>query len=213
MKIIDLEHWPRREIYEHYQGEEWPFYAMSFPVDVTELKAYTKRHGLSFYYSLIFLVTKSMDEVENFRYRDRNGTIILHDHQVPSFTDMRPGEELFHITDLEAGDDMAAFCQAAREKSYAQTSFVDHEGPWDSDQRIEFSSAPWLPMTSVTHDRRFDPSDCIPRVAWGRYEKQHDGRLRLSLALDLNHRMVDGIHVGRFYEALNRRIAALAEEP
>ena len=186
---------------------------MSFPVDVTELKAYTKRHGLSFYYSLIFLVTKSMDEVENFRYRDRNGTIILHDHQVPSFTDMRPGEELFHITDLEAGDDMAAFCQAAREKSYAQTSFVDHEGPWDSDQRIEFSSEPWLPMTSVTHDRRFDPSDCIPRVAWGRYEKQHDGRLRLSLALDLNHRMVDGIHVGRFYEALNRRIAALAEEP
>ena len=68
-------------------------------------------------------------------------------------------------------------------------------------------------MASVTHDRRFDPSDCIPRAAWGRYEKQHDGRLRLSLALDLNHRMVDGIHVGRFYEALNRRIAALAEEP
>lgn len=212
MRIIDQEQWPRRAIYEHYQGEDWPFYAMSFPVDVTELKAYTKRRGLSFYYAMIFLVTKAMEEVENFRLRDRKGTIVLHDRLVPSFTDMAPGEELFHITTLEAGEDLAAFCQAAREKSRAQTAFLEEEGPWEADELVYFSSEPWLPMSSVTHDRNFDPADCIPRAAWGRYEEQN-GRLRLSLAIDVNHRMVDGLHVGRFYEALNRRIAALAEEP
>ena len=212
MEIIDLERWPRWAVYEHFKGEDWPFYAMSFPVDVTELKHYTKRRGLSFYYALIFLVTKAMDEVENFRYRDRAGTVVLHDHLVPSFTDMAPGGELFHISALEAGEDLADFCRRAREKSRAQTVFLDEEGPWERDQLIFFSSEPWVPMTSVTHDRSFDPSDCIPRAAWGRYEEQN-GRLRLNLALDLNHRMVDGIHVGRFYEALNRRIAALAEEP
>ena len=47
-----------------------------------------------------------------------------------------------------------------------------------------------------------DPSDSIPRVSWGRWEER-EGRTVLSLSLELNHRLVDGVHVGRFYEALN----------
>ena len=45
-------------------------------------------------------------------------------------------------------------------------------------------------------------------MAWGKYEEK-DGRLVLSMSLELNHRLVDGVHVGQFYQCLNALIEAL----
>ncbi len=36
-----------------------------------------------------------------------------------------------------------------------------------------------------------------------------DGREMLSLSLELNHRLLDGIHAGQFYEKLNGILEAL----
>ena len=42
-----------------------------------------------------------------------------------------------------------------------------------------------------------------PAVTWGRWQEEGD-RTILHLSLELNHRLLDGVHVGRFYAALNR---------
>ena len=64
---------------------------------------------------------------------------------------------------------------------------------------IYFSCLPWLPVLSLTNERRVDPDDCIPRVGWGKYQEQN-GRLTLPICLEVNHRTVDGLHIGRLYE-------------
>ena len=207
MKVIDKETWPRRGHYEFFAPMSNPFYSLTFPVDVTTLKSYTKRNKLSFYYSLVYLVTKAMDQVEAFRYKCRGEEIVLHDHLIPSFTDLKPGSELFHITTLEAGEDMAGFCRRAGEASRAQTAFIT-AGPWPGDQLIYFTCQPWFPITSLTNERDLNPEDSVPRVAWGKYEEK-DGRLVLSMSLELNHRLVDGVHVGQFYQRLNALMEAL----
>ena len=48
MRELDLQTWPRRAVYELFSGCDWPFYEISFPLDVTRLRAYTKKEGLSF---------------------------------------------------------------------------------------------------------------------------------------------------------------------
>ena len=207
MTVIDKETWPRRGHYEFFAPMSNPFYSLTFPVDVTTLKSYTKRNKLSFYYSLVYLVTKAMDQVEAFRYKCRGEEIVLHDHLIPSFTDLKPGSELFHITTLEAGEDMAGFCRRAGEASRAQTAFIT-AGPWPGDQLIYFTCQPWFPITSLTNERDLNPEDSVPRVAWGKYEEK-DGRLVLSISLELNHRLVDGVHVGQFYQRLNALMEAL----
>lgn len=207
MTVIDKETWPRRGHYEFFAPMSNPFYSLIFPVDVTNLKSYTKRNKLSFYYSLVYLVTKAMDQVEAFRYKCRGEEIVLHDCLVPSFTDLKPGSELFHITTLEAGEDIADFCRRAGEASRAQTKFIDN-GPWPGDQLIYFTCQPWFPITSLTNERDLNPEDSVPRVAWGKYEEK-DGRLMLSMSLELNHRLVDGVHVGQFYQRLNALMEAL----
>lgn len=211
MRIIDKAAWPRRGHYDFFALLADPFYSLTFPADVTALREYTRKRGISFYYSLCFLVTKAMERVEAFRYKDRNGTIVLHDRLVPSFTDLAPGSELFHITTLEAGEDMEEFCRRAREASWSQTEFIT-EGSWAEDEQIYFSCLPWLPLTALTNERGDDPSDSVPRVTWGRYEEK-EGRCILSISLKLNHRLVDGIHVGWFYRNLCGLLAGLEEGP
>lgn len=206
MKIIDMETWPRREAFEFFSGMSQPFYSVTFRLDVTRLRAYTKEHGLSFYYALVWLTTKAVNEVENFRYAISEGRVVLLDRRLPSFTDLHPGAEQFHIVNMpETGEDMAAFCKTAKEKSAAQKGFLEGE---DTEDLIFFSCLPWVEITSVTNERDFDPDDSVPRIVWGKYAEE-GGRQRLQMSLELNHRFVDGLHIGRFYEILSGMIEKL----
>lgn len=207
MRHIQKETWPRRELYDFFSPMSHPFYTLTFPVDVTALRRYTKERGLSFYCAMVWLVTKAMDDVEEFRVKIRGEDLILHEHLVPSFTDLHPGSRNFHITTLEAGDDLADFCRRAKAASAAQTTFLP-ESPWPEDQLIYFTCLPWFPVTALKNERNLDPADSVPRAAWGRWEEKGD-RTELLLSLELNHRLLDGVHVGRFYEALKEWMGQL----
>lgn len=209
MTVIDRSAWPREGHYRFFEPMSNPIFALTFPVDVTALREYVKRKHLSFYMALVFLVTKAMEDTEAFRLRDRQGTIVRHDRLVPSFTDLKPDSDLFHIVTLEAGDELEDFCRRARELSAsAEGLFTAGAGQWDHDQEIYFTCLPWFPVTGALNERDNDPCDAIPRVVWGKWEEK-DGRTLLSVSLEANHRLVDGFHVGQFYEALSKRIAAL----
>ena len=208
MRYIDKSAWPRRGHFDFFAPMSNPFYSLTFPVDVTALRRYTKSNSISFYYGMVFAATKAMERVEAFRYKCRaDGHIVYHERLVPSFTDLTPGSDLFHITTLEAGEDMADFCRRAREASRAQTEFIT-KGPWDEDELVYFTCLPWFPITSLTNERDMTPTDSVPRAAWGRYEEK-EGRTVLSLSLELNHRLLDGVHAGMFYEELNALLGTL----
>ena len=114
MQKIDLAVWPRAELFRFFSAVSQPFYSVTFRVDVTNLHAYARAHGVSFYYALGYLVTDAVNAVENFRYTIRSGEVWLLDERVPSFTDLKPGSELFQIVTVEAGEDAADFCRRAK---------------------------------------------------------------------------------------------------
>lgn len=69
MREVDLTTWQRRERYEFFKGLSWPFWSVSFPVDVTGLHRWSHDQGHSFYYALVYLCTKALEDVEAFHYR------------------------------------------------------------------------------------------------------------------------------------------------
>lgn len=69
---------------------------MTFNVDVTEAYAYAKPSGLSFYYALVYLVTKAINSVEAFRYGIVDGKLVLFDERSPSFRSQKEFGELPH---------------------------------------------------------------------------------------------------------------------
>lgn len=95
MKEFDITDWKRREIYEAFSQFDFPFYHVAFYVDVTRLKAYTAKRGLSFYNSMIWLATKAADSILNFRLRIENGKLYDIESSVPGLTFLKPGHEAF----------------------------------------------------------------------------------------------------------------------
>ena len=100
------------------------------------------------------------------------------------------------------------FCAAAKTRSEAQAHFLDQDDK-ELDALIYFSCTPWFDLTALTNERDFDRNDNIPRIAWGKYVPNGAGRETLGMSVEVNHRFLDGIHLGRFYQTLQASIDAL----
>jgi chloramphenicol O-acetyltransferase type A len=74
------------------------------------------------------------------------------------------------------------------------------------DELLYTSVIPWVSFTGFMHPMHFHPTDSIPRFAWGRYFEQ-GGRLLMPLAVQGHHALVDGLHIGRFYQHVEQDLA------
>ena len=206
MKLVDVNSWPRRESWEYFSSISQPFYALTYRQDVTALHDFARERGISFYYALVWAVTEAVNAVEAFRMTvTPEGPAVL-SRRRPSFTVLRKGEDSFRILTMDTCPDVETFCAAAAEKEARQTAFLDQSG--ETGDLIYISCLPWLDVTGLTNERDFDPDDAIPRIAWGRY-REENGRLVLGMSLEVNHRLVDGVHIGCFARELDRVIASL----
>ena len=212
MKPIDMKTWSRKEIYDFFSGISDPFYMVSFVADVTELKAFTKRYGCSFYYSLIFLCCKAMSRVENFLYVENENQVFRIEQREPSFTDRKPGSELFHIVSVPMQDDIIKFCESAKAANLSQRCFIDLTK--EGSNLAYFSCLPTLRLTALTNEMDLHSSgfasDSVPRISWGKYTEHH-GRLELTISMEVNHRFIDGIHIEKFAKYLTVMMEELAE--
>ncbi|MBQ6174585.1 MAG: chloramphenicol acetyltransferase [Clostridia bacterium] len=208
MKKIDMETWERRQAYEHFSRLAWPFYSVTFDADVTAARAFAKAHGVSFYLVMVWLVTRAVNRVPAMLQTVIGGEVWQYDGRVPSFTDLHPGAEQFHIITMPTESTAEAFARKAKEVSGAQTCFLDMSK--EGSDLLFISCLPWVRLTGLTNERSPDPDDCIPRIAWGRWEER-GSRLILGLCVEVNHRTVDGVHIGRFAQALEEEIAGLED--
>ena len=210
MARFDPASWERREAYEFFSRISDPFYMVTFRQDVTDLYNFTKANGLSFYYGMIWACTRAVNSVPAFHIALRGGELVSIPDRKPSFTDLKPNAEQFHIVTMDLDEDIRAFCRAAAERSRAQECFIDLSA--ESDDLIYISCLPWIELTALTNEKDLNSpgarDDSIPRITWGKFTEEN-GRKVLGLSLEVNHRFIDGIHIGRFAENLTNCIAAL----
>ncbi len=206
---IDKATWERREIYDFFSAMSNPFYMVTFTVDITPVYRYAKAAGLSFYYAMVYLCTRALNRVDAFLYTIREGEIHKIEARSPSFTDLKKGGELFYIVTMPCEGSIGDFCRAAAARSAAQSTFID-QGT-ETDDLIYFSCLPWVEMTALTNERNLEPEDAVPRISWGKYVET-EGRKKLNISVEVNHRLIDGLHIGRFYEALAAEMEALERE-
>ncbi len=96
------------------------------------------------------------------------------------------------------------YAAAEQERVKAAPTLEDGE---DGESLFFVSCVPWLSYTALTQPTP-TPADSNPRITWGRWHRQ-EGRTLLPMTLLANHALVDGIHIARFYENLDRELAAL----
>lgn len=193
-RYIDVETWPRKDAYRLFSRGYLPYFSVTTPLDVTELRRFTKKEGLSFYRAMVYIVSRAMNELEPFRLRIRKDGIAVCETVSPSYTTAgRDGA--FGISDVEylPGETMADFCRRALEKEAGQREQMVVQDDV-RDDLIFISSVPWFVTTSVLQEQPTNPDDSFPRVLWDRIHEEK-GRLLVNFTVQLNHRLLDGSHV------------------
>jgi chloramphenicol O-acetyltransferase type A len=207
-RYLDLAGWSRREAFDYFRGFDKPYFNVCVRVDAAPLKAAVKARGVgSFALAYHFIALRLANAVEPFRYRLQDGRVRILDDIAGGTTVLRDDDSfgfayLPHSTDWSqfAASGSAAIA-AARQR---QGGFEPRVG---FDELIHFTTLPWLHFSSFSHARNWRREDSIPKISFGRADV--DGsRLWLPVSVEVHHALMDGLHVGRYVQALE---AAMAE--
>ena len=66
------------------------------------------------------------------------------------------------------------------------------------DNLLFMTPIPWVSFTSLMHPLQLNPTDSVPRFAWGKFFAEGDS-LKMPLSVQGHHAVMDGLHAGRFY--------------
>ena len=196
MRTIDMQTWSRREHYEHFSTFGYPHWGLCANVDISDFYAAVKEGGYSITIALVYVIARTSNDIPEFRYRIRGDQVIEHEIVNPGFTFLADNDA-FSFCLVDYVEEFASFAKTAAEK----IEYIK-ENPWvrqvPQDDVLYMTAIPWVSFTSFLHPMRLQPEDSIPRFAWGKFIDE-GGLLKMPLAVQGHHALLDGIHAGRFY--------------
>jgi chloramphenicol O-acetyltransferase type A len=203
--VIDMRSFPRKAHFSYFSAMANPYVGVTVPVDITRLHAWCRSSGAPFFLTLLHTVSGAANDVAELRQRIADGGIVQFDHCDTSHTVLHD-DGTYSYCNLDCAQPLAAFLpQAAAAHEYAKTHPTLEDGE-DALGLLFISCLPWLPYTALVQPTPV-PADSNPRITWGQYTRQDD-RISLPVTLLAHHALVDGIHIGRFYDSLRDRLSS-----
>lgn len=196
MRTIDLQTWPRRQQFEFFSQYGQPHFGMCANVDATTFYPAVKQSGYSLTIAIVYVITRASNAVPAFRYRMREQDVVEHNAVSSGFT-ILVEKDLFSFCVVDYTEDSFEFAANA-----AAGIRAVRENPWISrpprDDVLYMTAIPWVSFTTILHPMP-QPPDSVPRFAWGKIF-QENGSLKMPLAVQGHHALMDGIHMGQFYD-------------
>jgi chloramphenicol O-acetyltransferase type A len=206
MKEIDLTTWPRKKHFEVFNSFDYPHFNLCANVDISSLYSLAKAKSKSLHTTLVYVISRTVNDYPEFRWRIRKDKVVEHDIVHPSAS-ILTSDDLFSFCTMRFYQSFAEFYPNA-EATIANTkqhpTLEDEPG---QDDLLFLTSIPWVSFTGIMHPIHMHPVDSVPRFAWGKFYKEHD-RIMLPLSVQVHHALMDGYHAGRYFQKLQEYLDA-----
>ena len=200
MQTIDFQNWSRMNHYEFFKTFNHPHFNMCANVDLTKFHPYVKVHRFSMTAAIMYMIARAANAIPEFRQRIRGEEIVEHETVSPSVT-ILVENELFSFCTIDYYRDFARFADRATRQIAAVKENPTLKDPPGRDDLLYMTAIPWVSFTSFTHPMKQHPADSIPRFAWGKIFEEGN-LLKMPLSVQGHHALMDGIHMGKFYEEI-----------
>ncbi|NHN76181.1 hypothetical protein HA520_02600 [Azotobacter chroococcum] len=207
-KRVDLDGYSRRATFEAFSNHEVPVLSVTCEIDISPLLAFHEMHGLRFFPLIAYLIDKAINQVDEMRHRIVDGELYEYDVVSPSFTVLLADKTISFCDAVHCSDARAFYWQVIERSEEVQRK-SDLEMREKHGQYF-VSNIPWLRFSSFTHPY-FSKYASIPIVTIGKYERL-GAKATLPVALQAHHGLVDGYHLGRFYESLAETVRNAHDE-
>ena len=203
MRYLDLDNWNRKQHFEHFNKFADPYFSVVVDLDVTSVYQYSRDKEVSFFSLYLFACMKAFNSVENFRYRIYDDTIAIHDVIHASATILRD-DNTFGFSFIHFSDDFDEFNQNFIIEKERILTTKELFPPVNTIDCVYCSSLPWFHFSG--HKEPVSGfKESVPRLGFGKF-KEISGELMMPVSLAANHALVDGYHMGLFFENYQKEL-------
>ena len=185
-----------------------PHFNVTAPIDITNFVAFIKDKHLSFTPAIVYLLARTANEIPQLRWRIRGESVVEHELVHPSFSVPTKEADVFSFCTVPFSWDGPTFIKktkAMMETMYESPSFSNEPG---RDDYLFMSAFPWASFTSIQHAMHYHPCDSVPRIVWGKYYEEN-GKIKMPVNIQAHHAIVDGRHLGLFFQKIETKMQDL----
>jgi chloramphenicol O-acetyltransferase type A len=205
-KYLDVTTWARKDLFEFFIGFDKPYFNICTNVDVTSLlESLRLRPDSSVTLAYHYFALRVANEIEPFKYRLREGKVLVHD-VIHGGTTVLQQNESFTFAYFNFDENFEKFMLEAQRSVDIVKKGESAFDPRAADDAIHFTALPWVAFTSFSHARNWKTEDSVPKIAFGKFINKSD-RVLLPISVEVHHALVDGVHVGRFINRLEEVLA------
>jgi chloramphenicol O-acetyltransferase type A len=205
-EYLDVTRWARRDLFEFFLHFDNPYFNICTSVDITRLLELLRgRPNVSVTLAYHYFALRAANEIEPFRYRLRDGQVLIHDVIHGGTTVLQPNES-FNFAYFDYQPNFESFIANAQSAVNEVQKKDQPLCPKPDDNAIHFTTLPWVSFTSFAHARNWGREDSVPKIAFGKFMKEND-RVLLPVSVEVHHALMDGLHVGRFLTRLEELLA------
>jgi chloramphenicol O-acetyltransferase type A len=186
-----------------------PHFSLTANVDIAAFLDWQQKADLPFTPALVYLLVRTAHDIPAFRQRIRGEEVVEHLRVHPSFSVLTKVSEVFSFCTVDYDPDPTVFIPRALDRIRAMQTRPSFEDEPGRDDFFYLSGIPWVSFTGLTHAMHYHPVDSVPRISWGKYFRDPSGRVLMPLSVQAHHALVDGRHVGQYYE----QFQAYAHDP
>lgn len=209
---IDLEKWPRGQMFYYFSQMAPTSYSLTVELDVTKLLQKLQMSDKKFFPTYLWLVTKCLNKQVEFKVAYQDGKLGYYEVLTPLYASFHEDDKTFSLIWTEYDDDYAVFYQRYLEnqKLYglnhgvlAQTGMLPPENAYT------VSTIPWISFKHFavhTHDNK---PYFFPSVEAGKIYLDAEGKSMLPLSITCHHATTDGYHIKQFIDEIKKEMDAL----
>lgn len=205
-KLLDIEQWPRKELFHFFKTFEEPFFGITVEVDCGQAFQRCKEQGISFFLHYLHCSLVAANSVDNFAYRLVDDQVVVHDRVDGSATINRPNGSFgfSYIAYSEDWETFKAIAEAEIARVRASTGLLPAQS---GENVIHYSSIPWIKFTSLSHARALSKPDSCPKISFGKMTT-HNGRSTMPMSIHAHHALMDGFHVSQYIDKFQELLLA-----
>ena len=204
--IKKIDNYSRMDIFNHYNSCDNPFVITTIKIDVTDVVNYCKKNKM-FYATFGYLITKTVNSIDSFKYRYEKGNIYYCDIVNSNYTEMFEDHNIGYF-DVTYNEDYKTYRNEyttihnkfLKDKKYVGESVLDV---------VWLSCFPWNTFTSLIPP--YNKEITIPQFIWDKYHIEN-GRYFVDLMILVHHGFADGYHISQFIDLLNENIKKFGED-
>lgn len=199
---VDLNRWVRKEHFEHYRHQVQCTFSLTTEIDITHLLSITKERKYRFYAVMIYQITKTVNQIAEFRMGLKGGELILWDCLQPSYTIFNTEKETFSGIWTEYHSEFPRFMENyLKDETLYKNSTAFSPKPNLPENYLNISSLPWAGFTGFNLNIPNVKDYFHPIFTIGKYIEK-EGKVFLPLAIQVHHAVCDGFHVCKFINLL-----------